>query len=104
RCGLADLLAGRDGLTVADSDAALLQVEIDGDVTAPMVDRDVVRRLAAGGDVLVRLPVVRVDDRSVERGEDGNADPLLREAAEVGVVPVVAVVRVGRAVPVEDAR
>lgn len=64
---------------------------------AAVVEDHVVRRHVDGGGVPVRLAVVRVDDRPVERREHRHADVLLAKASYVGVVTAVAVIRRRRA-------
>jgi hypothetical protein len=54
-------------------------------------------------DVLVGEARLNLDDASVERGEDWNADAFLAERTDQRVLAAVAVVGLRAAAPVEDA-
>ena len=92
-CGPANLLAG-DDLDAASERQALAQVAVDREVAGAVLNDDVVVELRSRRPELpVVEAVLRGDDLTVEHGEHRHADVHLAEAADVGVLARMAVVR-----------
>lgn len=100
--GESDLLSGRHELTCLYVDAVSPEVKVAGAMAMSVIeDNEICQPLAVG--VLVGLGIANLDDDAVESGEGGHADILLVEGADVTVLSGVTIVRVLRAIPVEDA-